>query len=285
MYWQTATSHLTKDFLSAVLFIASFWKGDDILSDQGKKDLYSYFRAENLSNADRETLDFMRLYFNDEQSIAYFALNILRFTFISLLIGLSIYVFSIPGFALQLLTDSDSLYRFSEQVASDGFLKAYLINFIGVKLYFSRIRDFPTSPWANLIVDISTKIFLFFGLTAISYLLHAHFLGSFKGDYLLALRAIGPTIWNALLLKNLTSAYLVCVAVGSLPLFLTAFSYYMRSNASFSRLVRAIFLWLPFEGRPIRALSVISGAFYAVFFAISSIFILGLGNLMEASFK
>jgi hypothetical protein len=41
--------------------------------------------------------------------------------------------------------------------------------------------------------------------------------------------------------------------------------YYMANHPLFASIVQTIFFWLPFKEKPIRALSIVSGFFLAIF--------------------
>jgi hypothetical protein len=116
-----------------------------------------------------------------------------------------------------------------------------------------------------LAIDMIGKVVLFIVVAAMVYIMFAHWAGSFNGSEIMALRAVGSTIAGAASFENLTGAYLYATAISTFPLFLGACIEIMQESPAFSRIVRGAFFFLPFKDKPIRAIAVVVGTFFAMF--------------------
>lgn len=276
MLWDEAIAHLTRASGAAAIIAATFWKGDNLISKEGRKRLSAALQAKldtpAAGNA-AESLDLMRLYFSGEIPAWRFALNLLIFSSASLAILLIIYVSVVPGLFTQLLDDSEARFRFFKQFFTNGLGSVLIVNYFAFSLYVFRSRDLKRyTPIRTLAVDIILKITIFILCTAFTYFVFTYYFNSFSGNIKLALGAVGSTIWDAIFFRNLTSVYLYSVAVSSFPLFLSAAMAAQAGNPRFAALIQSAFFWLPFEEKPIRAFSVIVGIFVALFAFATALF-------------
>ncbi len=276
MLWDEALASVTGASGAAAIIAATFWKGDNLISKVGRKRISAALQSkldEPMRGNAAEAFDLMRLYFSNEIAAWRFARNVLVFTSASLAILMIVYVSVVPGLFSQLLDDGDARSRLLRQFFGNGLGVVLVVNYFAFSLYAMRAGNLRQySPMRTLAVDVVLKIIAFILCTALTYLLFAYYFDAFAGDTTLALKAVGPTIWEAIFFRNLTSVYLYSVAVSSFPLFLSAAMAALAENPRFAGVVRSVFFWLPFEEKPIRALSVFAGIFVAFFAVVAALF-------------
>jgi hypothetical protein len=284
MLWDDLLSHLTRGLGAIAIIGATFWKGDDLVSEDGRKLISARLDAAISSpdaNISRQVAAVARAYFSRRMPALAFIRNVLIFTIAAFLLLLTIYISLIPGFFGQLVSDADARWRFLGRLLGNGFVVTFVTNYIGFSVYAVRVDQADFRAARSLFVDIIVKVAAFIAITAVTYVVYANVYGSFSGSTHLALRAVGPTIIDAIWFRDLTSVYLYSVAISSLPLYLSFLVELMAYSPPFSRFVQLAFFWLPFRDKPIRTLALIFGTFFAVFASATAILVTAATRLIS----
>ena len=255
-----------------------FWKADDLISKSGKE-LLAKLIGQSINDPERSELrqalmTFLKQYFSTRLPVLTFIGNVALLTAASITILLIIYITRTDKLLEQLSSDSDALRFLLTQVIFNGFIVTYVVNHVAFSLYSELIDRFDIGPprWsvAVILADALLKMLLFIGATIASYVLYAHFFGSFGGSAALAAHAAIPTVANGLRFENLTGVYLYSVAISSLPIFLISLINLLIVSRRTARLVQGLFFWLPFEGHPMRFIAVVLAIFAIIFYQVSS---------------
>lgn len=265
-------SYINASIASVIVICATFWKADDlILSDSGAKVIYKSIKS-TASDPDNSEIskiinEFIDGYFSAGNGYGRFFLNVMLLTLSSLVIMLSLYTAKTVGTFNLLFTRG-----FLSQFFGNGFVVTYLVNFFVFLSYPLVIRKVTMAHTRKslyvLFLDIFIKVALFMLLTAVTYMFFADFYGSFSGSKLLALQSIPATLHLAIQFKNLTSVYLYSILLSSFPIFVVALINIMRTSEKLSTFIRQTLFWLPFEAKPIRAVSMVFALFVGLFLLV-----------------
>ncbi|QQS14742.1 MAG: hypothetical protein IPK81_11650 [Rhodospirillales bacterium] len=262
-------NHITRGAGIVALYVGALWKGDDMLSEAGRKHLYATLADRAVSPS--PPVELMARYFGPTVPIGRFVLNNVVFSAAAVGVLAILYVSSVAGFWTTLRTDPDARSRFLAQFLGNGLLVVVVVNHVcfAVHGWLSRsVVAVRENAVLALTADIALRVSAFCAATAVTYVLFARFGGAFKGNETLALNAVGPTLLGAANFGNLTSVYLYATAISAFPLFVSATVALMGRVPAFSLLVRRVFFFLPFEGRPVRAMAAVLGVFVAIFGAL-----------------
>ncbi|MEP1446353.1 MAG: hypothetical protein ABJK37_09615 [Paraglaciecola sp.] len=262
--------------LASILVVcAVLWKADDVLlSSSGATIIYKSITA-TVNNPETSEIskvidNFINGYFLPKKGYTRFFKNVFTLTFASLLIALSLYTAKTVGLFDQLLTTG-----FLGQFFGNGFVVTYFVNLMVFLSYPVLIEQISMSNARTsifiLILDVLIKILIFLALTALTYIFFADFYGAFGGSKLNALKSIPPTMHLAVQFNNLTSVYLYSIILSSFPIFVVVIINLMRTNPNLSRIIRQILFWLPFEAKPLRAISIVFSLFMGLFLLILSL--------------
>ena len=244
------------------------WNSDKTISAAGAIILYKAIKgtAEDPSQSEvKKFIDaFLNKYFSLENGPITFTWNVLLLTMASLVFMLSIYTWNTPGLSGQLLSRG-----FLAQFFGNGFVVTFLVNCCIFMFYpFFSDQIAAGSPVRNLIIfflDVMAKVALFTFLTAITYVLFAIVNGAFGGDPLLAISRVPITLFGAARFENLTAVYLYSVTISSFPIFVVILIKLMLIHPRLSRTIRSLLFWLPFETKPLRAISIVFALSSGVF--------------------
>ena len=261
--------------VAIIIFV--FWKADDLISKSGRELLEKLINETiddpGKSELRKELIEFLKHYFSLRLPAHKFIVNVALLTSASVAILVCIYMMRTSGFFTQLSSDTYARQLFFTQLIFNGLVVTYIINHIAFSFYSPVIERVDTlATMGSIIVvvgDVLLKIVLFAVVTAASYIAFASY-GSFGGSMTAAVHAVLPTIISGLHFENLTGGYLYAVAFSSLPIFLICLINLLIANPTMSGLVRRLFFWLPFEGKPMRSLAVVLGLFATVFYQISN---------------
>ncbi len=258
---------ITRGTVIVGIFLAAFWKGDDLLSESGRELLYNSL----ISTLDSpfRPLNIMDKYFSIKLPAVKFVLNTFIFSSAAAAVLFIAYTAMHPGFSMQLLEDKTARALFFRQFFLDGIVTIFVVNYMGFVTYACFVEtkkdNYNFKLHYLIMIDIFARVLSFFIVTSIVYLIFAHWFGSFEGDEVLALKTVSLTLVDAVTFDNLTGIYLYATAISSLPLFLGACIDIMQENPRASRLIRGAFFFLPFKNRPIRAIAVVVGVFFVLF--------------------
>lgn len=166
----------------------------------------------------------MERYFSTDMPGVHFVRNVLLFSLAALIPVLFLYVLLTPGFGSALLGGGPALGRFLRQVATNGLPVVFVINYVSFFLFAvaqqrtGRHRD----PSMFVLVEIGIRVFLFFVLHALIYVLSADWFGSFGGSRKTALSVVAPTLARSAFFENISGVYLYATMVSALPLYIAA---------------------------------------------------------------
>lgn len=261
----------------AIIVGIVLWNADKAISKAGAENLYKAIRQSADSPSESKVAaaidGFLTRYFADRLGTVRFFRNVFVLTASSLLILLSIYAYKTPGMTSVLLTKG-----FLRQFIGNGFVVTFLVNcatFLAYPLLTQRIsRSSVLQNCGFVALDIVGKATLFIILTAITYALFALFGSAFGGDVVRAVGAVSVTLSGAIRFNNLTSVYFYSVLISSFPIWVVILIQLMAKYPGLSRLVQLILFWLPFDTKPLRAISVVFAALAGLFaFTISVLLI------------
>jgi hypothetical protein len=195
-----------------------------------------------------------------------FALNVLLFSCVALLLFLALYISLRPGFWQSLVDDPMARSLLLRQVLTNGVPVVFVINYVGFALYAELARpERARGALRAFAIDLPVRVALFFIMHAFIYAGSAQMFGSFGGDPVQALGVVAPTIALSAIFGNLSGAYLYATAISAYPLFIAAAH---RLTAS-SRL-------LPLGGQRIGMLSLL----FVLYFIIFAMAVSGLAGLL-----
>jgi hypothetical protein len=259
------TGLVSRGAVAAGLYLGALWKGDDFLSEAGRKQLYA-----SLVEGTRTpgvAVGLMNRWFGDGVPGGRFVRNIALFSLASLGVLLAIYLARVPGLWGALVESAAAREPFLRQVLSGGLPVVLAVNFFGFMAFAVATRGAAARGQGAarlLLRDVGLRVALFVGLTGLYFLASAALWGSFGGDPMAALRALGPTLLLAATFGDLTGVYLYAAALASFPLFVAGAIEAMQRSPALSRLVRGAFFFLPFQDRPVRAVAAVLGVFLAL---------------------
>jgi hypothetical protein len=244
------------------------WNSDKVLSKNGAKALYSAIEqtAQKPSESEISNIleSFLSKYFSLKNGLITFTFNVFLLTLTSLLCLLSIYAYKTQGLSERLLTEG-----FLTQFIGHGFVITLVINYFTFAAYPLFIRSFSSDSLAcnlrTLFFEIFIKAGSFVLLTAFIYILFSFSRGSFGGSALLAIEAVPVTLISAVKFENLVSVYLYSLVISSFPIYVVILIKMMIVNKRFSMIVRGLLFWLPFETKPLRAVSTVFAIFTGMF--------------------
>ena len=149
------------------------------------------------------------------------------------------------------------------------FVVTFLVNCFVFSQYRRLLQSFVSdSVPRNLVLvglDILLKATIFIVLTIFTYLVFAVTSDAFSANTRLVPGVAARTILHAIRFQNLTSVYLYSLVLSSFPVFVVVLAKLMLLSPGFARAIQAIFFWLPFEGKPLRAIAVVFSVFAALF--------------------
>jgi hypothetical protein len=271
--WDQLVAHITRGLGAVAILLATFWKGDDLMSAEGRKlltaKLDSAIAAPSRDEA-KNVADILRMYFSGRLPPWRFALNVLSFTIVSMLLLMLVYVPLTPQFFTSLTTDPLQRRAVGTQLLFDGFIATCIANYVGFSIFAMRSEHHDFDPVRSLFVDLVVKVLVFIVATAVIYVAYARIHGAFTGSDQAALKAVKPTVLLAAKFQNLTAVYLYSLAISSLPLYIAALAQTMADYPRFSAAIRLAFFWLPFHDRPVRSLAVVLGCFFGLFAMLAS---------------
>jgi hypothetical protein len=250
-----------------------FWKADGLLSDSGRKLIYSHITKIANEPTDPNLLEtikiFLGRYYARDIRPGTFFLYLFGFSSVSLIILLSIYIAQTDGLFVQLISDKFARATFFQYVFVNGFFVVLIVNFVGYFYDQYRFGSSTTLALRNVskifLAEIALKIILFVVVTAAVYVVLALLTDSFLSSPILALEAVPATILSAITFKGLTGVYLYSVAISSFPMFVIALIDFMGSHPRAAAAICGGLYFLDFENKPIRALSALLGTFLALF--------------------
>ncbi len=275
MIWDPIIEYFTRATGAVAVLAATFWKGDDVISSEASKWLAARIgeRIKTPSHEDARNLsDIVSAYFSGRLPAWRFIRNVFLFTIVSMLVLMLVYVPLTPGFFSSLSTEQLQRSIVFSQFLFEGLLATFVANYVGFSIFAARSSRDDFDPFKSLFVDVVAKILVYIMVTALIYVAYARIKGSFTGSDRAALEAVGPTIVGAAKFQNLSAVYLYSVCISSLPLYLVALARAMADYPRFSAAIRSVFFWLPFGDKPIRAIAVVLGVFFAAFAVIASMF-------------
>lgn len=264
------TGLVSRGTVAAGLYLGALWKGDDFLSEAGRKQLYaSLVEGTRMPGI---ALGLMNRWFGDGVSGGRFVRHVAVFSVASLGLLLAIYLARVPGLWAALAESGAARGPFLRQVLTGGLPVVLVVNFFGFMAFAIAARGAAVDGRGTddrgalrlLARDVGLRVLLFAGLTAAYFVASAALWGSFGGDVGAALRALGPTLLLAATFGDLTGVYLYAAALASFPLFVAGAIEAMQRSPALSRLVRGAFFFLPFQDRPVRAVAAVLGVFLAL---------------------
>jgi len=163
----------------------------------------------------------MEKYFNLEMPFLRFARNTLVVSCIGMVPFVLLFIARTPGFGAMLLDGGPALSRFVRQIVTNGLPVVFAINYVSFLLFAATIagRGKGKAPVRTLLIDPPLRVVSFVILHGVIYFVSADWFGSFGGDRLLALRAVGPTLARSAFFENLSGAYLYATLASALPLY------------------------------------------------------------------
>ena len=177
-----------------------------------------------------------------------FLRNVLLVSIVGLIPPLALFVFLSPGFSTALSQGGPALLRFLRQVLTNGLPVVFAINYVGFFLYaLSKQTERRGDPVSFVAIDVLARLFLFFCLHALIYVLSADWYGSFGGDRMTAISVVAPTLARSAYFENVSGVYFYATVVSAMPLYVSAFKR--------SKMLRKIAGRTPFNAGPL-ALSV-----------------------------
>lgn len=267
------SSHLTAGISASAILGLLFWKADDLFSDSGRKLVYARIMA-TASRPDDPALaaelsDFLGGFYSRKVPAGRFFGFLLGFSVGTMLMVLAFYIAQTPGLFCQLLSDPMASRLFFGQVIGNGMVVLLLSNYFGLllnQLAFGVAPRFRSSTiYVVLLVEMLVKIVIFIVVTAVVYVAYAIYADAFTGSPVRALKAVAPTIRDAIAFGNLTSVYLYATIIFSLPLFIVALIRFMSTHPSVSHVMERSLFFLNFENKPVRTLAVALGILFALF--------------------
>ncbi|MGO7860209.1 hypothetical protein ACC676_01155 [Rhizobium ruizarguesonis] len=252
--------------------VLTFWGADKLLSDDGRSEIWKSMK-ENIVDRNASILIFDN-YFGYSQNVLIFVRNIFLLSLSSMTIMLIGFSFAVPEFGYLFVHNADARYYFVRGILTEGLITIFVVNWfatnIEVSLRRSKLFSVVGFPFL-LAADVLLRILIFSATVAFIYLLSSSWFGSFSGSKLAALRAVQPTLKDAVYFSNITGAYLYASAIAGLPLFVSAVIDLMQRWPTFGRLVGAFFFFLQFHKQPIRSSAFVVGTFFAMFSLVARI--------------
>ncbi|MHA6162009.1 hypothetical protein [Pseudomonas sichuanensis] len=252
---------------SSVGLALALWNADKLISAAGATRLYGAIsqtlNAPETSEVRTVLESFLDCYFSPGGGFRFF-LNVLILTLASMIFVLALYSAHTPGMSEALTTRG-----FIAQFFGNGFLVTFIVNCVVFSQYKTLTNLFVINSilrnMLTIFFDITIKAVLFTTLTLATYMGFTLISGAFGGNIESLPKIVATTIIQALQFKNLTSVYIYSLTLSSLPVFVVVLIKLMILSPGFAKAIQATFFWLPFEGKPIRAVAVVFSALAALF--------------------
>ena len=152
-----------------------------------------------------------------------FLRNVLLVSIVGLIPPLALFVFLSPGFSTALSQGGPALLRFLRQVLTNGLTVVFAINYVAFFLYaLLKQTERRGDPVSFVAIDVLARLFLFFCLHALIYVLSADWYGSFGGDRMIAISVVAPTLARSAYFENISGVYFYATFVSAMPLYVTA---------------------------------------------------------------
>lgn len=245
-------------FFPAFLIGFAMWNADKAISKDGAKLLSRELTATaadpSNSRLAAAIVEFLETRILTRQSFGRLLWNVLVLSATSLVVILLIYAYKTPGLTAQLSSEG-----FLRQFFGNGMVVVYLVN-LSTFLLFRPVVDSMAHAgvargMAIAIAEIVVKAALFVALTLITYILFAVTTGAFDGSIENAIGAVRPTIQGAFAFRNLTAVYFYSVLISAFPVWLVIGIRILAGDAQLARFARSLWFWLPFDEKPLRAVS------------------------------
>lgn len=174
----------------------------------------------------------MEKLFSTDMPFLRFARNVFVVSCLSLIPLLLVYVAGTPGFGSMLLAGGPALSRFLRQVLTNGLPVVFVVNYLSFFLYALIVAKGGQDRSISLIllIDLPARVVAFVLLHAVIYVASASWFGSFRGDRLIALSVVGPTLARSALFENISGVYLYATLVSALPLYTFAIEKKLARN-------------------------------------------------------
>ncbi len=265
---KTILSFIPSIVTSSLFLVLALWKADVWISDAGAKRLYGAISRAVSTPQDseiRNTLEsLLDHYFSPDNGWLKFLKNVFILTLTSLIFLLGIYVTKTPSLVEQIFSTG-----FLSQFFGNGFVVTFFVNCFIFSQYKRLIKSFVSGSVIHNIaligLDIVLKSIIFIILTLFTYYVFVLAFDSFGGDIRSVPKVAATTILHAVRFQSLTSVYLYSLVLSSFPIFVIVLIKLMLFSTTFAKLVQAFFFWLPFEGKPLRAISVVFSVLAAIF--------------------
>lgn len=203
-----------------------------------------------------------------------YLLNVLLLSFLAMLAVGILYFARTGGFWLQFEAGDAGRRNFLAQLLFDGLLKVYLVNLVGLlphRAYVARLAQGSAASAVGLLVmDVALREALLLALSALVWAGFVLLFGSFGGDLRLAWGALLPTYAAAGRFQNLTGIYVYAVAATSLPLCVAVLVRLLTASPRGARALRTILFVLPWQDKPVRALSLLAAVLMMLFGLLGS---------------
>lgn len=254
------------------LVLALLWKGDDLISKQGQETLKKAVAGAldaGPASVSADVRMFVERFLPPAPHTVIYMRNVALLSLAALVAVAAVYFSRVGGFWDQFNVGRATALNFGSQLFVDGFLKVFLVNYIGLlphRYYVARLSEARLLTCTGLLVlDVALRLLIFLVVSAIIYVCFARWFGSFGGDAMAALRSLPETYTYAARFANLTGVYLYAVAFSSLPLFFAVFLRLMVAHPKLFRVVRTLLFWMPLADKPVRLaaifVAILLGAF------------------------
>lgn len=217
------------------------------------------------------TLRVVDHYFSADLPALRFLRNVIGLTLIGLAGAVLQYVIYVDGFWTSLRTDSYARAAFLRQVATTGLPMVLAANLVAATVYVWLRRGFGARATGLpvMVFDFFMRLGAFVAVMFVTYRLSAQWLGSFQGNVDTAMSAVGPTLQSALQFENLTSAYLLAVMLGAVPIFVAGSLDLMSRFPKLAAPVMWVAGHVEFRAKPIRTIGVVLALFISVFVLVA----------------
>lgn len=221
----------------------------------------------------QSTLSIVDHYFSADMPAFRFLRNVLALTLIGLIGAVLQYVIYVEGFWASLTSDGYARGAFLRQVATTGLPMVLAANLIAAVVYVWLRRGFGAraSGLPVMVFDFAVRMGAFVAVMYVTYRISAQWWGAFRGSVDTAMNVVGPTLQAALRFENLTSAYLLAVMLGAIPMFVAGSLDVMSRFPRLATPVAWIARHVEFRAKPIRTIGVVLAVFISVFVLVARI--------------
>src|SRR4051794_31836310 len=161
---------MTRAAGAVAILVTTFWKGDDLISSDGRKLLAARINGAISSPSEATAIqELVRAYLSARLPALRFVANVLLFTISSMLLLLIVYIALTPKFMSSLIHDPMQRSELLSQFFIDGLTKTFIANYIGFSVYSLRSERVDFDPAKSLFVDVVIKVVVFIALTAAIY--------------------------------------------------------------------------------------------------------------------